>query len=88
MISFQNFLVTFKFVSNLLIHLTPEMVLQQPKGLTEKIDSIIKKKCVETETYQSSVAIDPYASVVKAKYNHKYFDGWKTLDHVPTEILR
>ena len=44
MISLQNFLVTFEFVSNFLIHLTPEMVLQQPKGLTEKIDSIIEQK--------------------------------------------
>ena len=43
MISLQNFLVTFKFVSNFLSHLTPEMALQQPKGLTEKIDLIIKK---------------------------------------------
>ena len=32
------------------------------------------------------IAIDLCACVVKAK--HKYFDGWKTVGHVPREISR
>ena len=32
------------------------------------------------------IAIDLYACVVKSK--HKYFDGWKTVGHVPREISR
>ena len=41
---------------------------------------------IKIETNQSLIAIDPYACVVKAK--EKYFDGWKTVGHVPREISR
>ena len=43
-----------------------------------------EKVKIEIETNQSSIAIDPYACAVKAK--EKYFDGWKTVGHVPREI--
>ena len=36
-----------------------------------KVNKIVK---IEIETNQSSIAIDPYVCVVKAK--EKYFDGW------------
>ena len=39
-----------------------------------------EKVKIEIETNQSSIAIYPYACVVKAK--EKYFDGWKTVGHV------
>ena len=40
-----------------------------------------QKVKTEIETNQSSVTIDPYSCAVKAK--EKYFDGWKTVGHVP-----
>ena len=40
-----------------------------------------QKVKIEIETNQSSIAIDPYSCAVKAK--EKYFDGWKTIGHVP-----
>ena len=45
-----------------------------------------EKVKIKIETNQSLIAIDPYACVVKAK--EKYFDGWKTVGHVPREISR
>lgn len=45
-----------------------------------------EKVKIEIETNQSSIAIDPYACAVKAK--ERYFDGWKTVGHVPREISR
>ena len=45
-----------------------------------------EKVKTEIETNQSSIAIDSYACAVKAK--EKYFDGRKTVGHVPREILR
>ena len=45
-----------------------------------------EKVKIEIETNQSSIAIDPYVCAVKAK--EKYFDGWKTVGHVPREISR
>ena len=45
-----------------------------------------EKVKTEIETNQSSIAIDPYACAVKAK--EKYFDGWKTVGHVPKEFSR
>ena len=45
-----------------------------------------KKVKIEIEPNQSSIAIDPYAFAVKAK--EKYFDGWRTIAHVPREISR
>ena len=41
---------------------------------------------VELETSKSSTDIDPYACAVKAK--HSYFNGWKTVGHVPRELSR
>ena len=51
--------------------------------LNEKVYEKVK---IEIETNQSSIAIDPYAWVVKGK--EKYFDGWKGVGHVPREISR
>ena len=45
-----------------------------------------QKVKIEIETNQSSIAIDPYSCAVKAK--EKYFDGWKTVGHVPRKISR
>ena len=45
-----------------------------------------EKVKIEIETTHSSIAIDPYACAVKSK--EKYFDGWKTVGHVPREISR
>ena len=45
-----------------------------------------EKVKIEIETNQSSIAIDPYVCAVKTK--EKYFDGWKTVGHVPREISR
>ena len=45
-----------------------------------------EKVKIEIGTNPSSIAIDPYACAVKAK--EKYFDRWKTFDHVPREISR
>ena len=45
-----------------------------------------EKVKIEIETNQSSIAINPYAYAVKSK--EKYFDGWKTVGHVPREISR
>ena len=48
-----------------------------------KVNEKIK---IEIETNQSSIAIYPYACAVKGK--EKYFDGWKTVGHVPRDISR
>ena len=44
---------------------------------------VTKRVKIEIEANQCSIAIDPYACAVKAK--EKYFDGWKTVRHVPRE---
>ena len=48
--------------------------------------NVIVNEKVKTEiaTTRSSIAIYPYACAVKAR--EKYFDGWKTVGHVPREI--
>ena len=46
--------------------------------------NVNEKVKIEIETNQSSIAIDPYAGTIKAK--EKYFDGWKTVGLVRTEI--
>ena len=43
-----------------------------------------EKVKIGTEINQSLIAINPYACAVKVK--KKYFDGWKTVGHVPREI--
>ena len=54
---------------------------EETAWLHAKVNDKVK---IEIETNQSYVAIDSsYACVVKAK--HKYFDGWKTVGHVPRE---
>ena len=54
---------------------------------TSWLDAKLNKRVkTEIETNQSSIAIDPYSCAVKAK--EKYFDGWKTVGHVPREISR
>ena len=50
---------------------------------TTWVDAKVNGK-IKIETSQSLIAIDPYASAVKAK--HKCFDGWKFVGHVPREI--
>ena len=42
-----------------------------------------EKVKIEIETNQSLIAIDPCG-----KSKDKYFDGWKTVCHVPREIPR
>ena len=49
-------------------------------------EKVYEKVKIEIETNQSSIAIDLYAWVVKGK--EKYFDGWKSVGHVPREISR
>ena len=41
---------------------------------------------VELETNKSSNKIDPYACAIRAK--EEYFEGWKTVGHIPIEISR
>ena len=41
---------------------------------------------VEVETAPKSIAADPYSCAIKAK--HSYFNGWKTVGHIPREISR
>ena len=54
---------------------------------TTRLNATVNGKVkIEIETNQSSIAIDPYACAVNAK--EKYFDGWKTVGHVPREISR
>ena len=52
---------------------------------TTWLDAKVNGK-IKIETNQSLIAINRYASAVKAK--HKYFDGWKFVGHVPREISR
>ena len=47
-------------------------------------EKVIEKVKIKIKANQSLIAIDPYACAVKAK--EKYFDGWKTVGHVPSEI--
>ena len=41
---------------------------------------------VEVESNLKSIAHNPYSCVIKAK--HEYFTEWKTIGHIPCEILR
>ena len=56
------------------------------KETTCSNSKVNEKVKIEIETNQSSIPIDPYACAIKAK--EKYFGGWKTVRHVPREILR
>ena len=58
-------------------------VYTETTWLNEKVNKTVK---IEIETNLSSMAIDPYSCAVKAK--EKYFDGWKTVDHVSRGISR
>ena len=40
----------------------------------------------EVESNRNSIAHDPYSCVIKVK--HKLFTGWKTVGHIPRQILR
>ena len=56
------------------------------KEITWSDAKVNAKVKIEIETNQRSISIDPYLCAVKAK--HKYFDCWKTVDHVPREFSR
>ena len=40
----------------------------------------------EVENNLNSIAHDPYSCAIKVK--HKLFTGWKTVGHIPREIMR
>ena len=56
------------------------------KGATWSNAKVGDEEEVEVKSNLKSIVHDPYLCAIKTK--HKYFTGWKTVGHIPRQILR